>query len=655
MELLSVLIKKKSGQLLIEALMGLAIASIILPALFLGFFATKQGKAQQNQRIQAIALMKEAQEAARSVREKGWSNFTTDGNYHPQIIGNTWNLQAGNEIIEDNFTRTVTITSVQRDANGEIVLSGGTVDTSTKKVEVSVSWTQPYTSSVRSVMYITRFLGNGVFTQTTQSDFNAGLRNGTIVQSTSGSPLPDDGEVIFASAQHGDWCQPSLTLSAIDLPKNGIANALYAIEGKAFAGTGDNASGVSYASVSISNSDPPSAQLDYTFDGYKTNDVFGEQNYAFIATDNNFKEVVIININSVVNGKYQEAGYFNAPGNGSGNSIFVSGQLGFVTSGNKLYSFNLSSKTGERQILDPDGITLPGIGNKIYVVGNYVYVAIGGSNIALQIVDATNPSNLFLSGSANIDPLNLDSGESGRAVFVNTTGDRAYLASSASSALPEFHIINTSSKNGNLPIISSFDTNGMNPKALSIVPKRAIIVGIGGQEYQVLNISNESSLSSCGGLQIDTGVNGIATVREADGDLYAYIITGDQTSEFKIIEGGPGGVYADEGTFESSAINLGSNTAFNRFSVASAVPTDTDLKFQIASAQPATSCVDATYTYVGPDGTDQTYFSSSGGPMFIPGIIFNNPAQCFRYKAYFSSQDYFLTPTIFDVSVYYSL
>ena len=36
------------GQLLIEALIALALATILLPALFAGFFASKQGKAQKS-------------------------------------------------------------------------------------------------------------------------------------------------------------------------------------------------------------------------------------------------------------------------------------------------------------------------------------------------------------------------------------------------------------------------------------------------------------------------------------------------------------------------------------------------------------------------------------------------------------------------------
>ncbi|MFI5265654.1 MAG: hypothetical protein ACHQT7_02820, partial [Candidatus Levyibacteriota bacterium] len=151
--------KKNSGQLLIEALMGMALAAIILPALFLGFFAAKQGKAEQDQRIQAVALMKEAEEVVRSVREKGWSSFASDGVFHPAVNGTAWSFSAGSENV-NGFTRTITISDDYMDATRVIVQSGGTLDPSVKKIDITVLWNQPYASSVASTMYVSRYLQN---------------------------------------------------------------------------------------------------------------------------------------------------------------------------------------------------------------------------------------------------------------------------------------------------------------------------------------------------------------------------------------------------------------------------------------------------------------------------------------------------------------
>ncbi|MFC1687410.1 type II secretion system protein J [Patescibacteria group bacterium] len=55
-----------------------------------------------------------------------------------------WQLAAGSEIISTDpiFSRDITIVNLQRDVDGNIVESGGTVDPNTKKTTVTVSWTE---------------------------------------------------------------------------------------------------------------------------------------------------------------------------------------------------------------------------------------------------------------------------------------------------------------------------------------------------------------------------------------------------------------------------------------------------------------------------------------------------------------------------------
>ena len=112
--------------------------------------------------------------------------------------------------------------------------------------------------------------------------------------------------------------------------------------------------------MTISNANPPVAAIARTFDGFKTNGVFGETNYAYLATDNNSKEIEIVNLTT---NPYSEAGYFNAPGNDEGDSVFVAGNVGYMTDENKLYTFELSSKTGSRGQLG--SVNLAGDGKRL--------------------------------------------------------------------------------------------------------------------------------------------------------------------------------------------------------------------------------------------------------------------------------------------------
>ncbi|MEK7152968.1 MAG: hypothetical protein AAB834_03410, partial [Patescibacteria group bacterium] len=358
---------------------------------------------------------------------------------------------SGSEIIS-NFTRSLVISDVNRDSvTGNIVATGGIPDPSTKQVDISVTWGTPLASSVTTTMYFTRYLDNLAYTETTRTQFEAegSIIAGTTVTDTAG------GEVTLGGGGHGDWCAPDLTLAQVDLPKNGVANALTAIpatanpsrDGYAFAGTGDNASGVSFARVDITDTDPPQATSPPSnhFDpggNMKTNDVFGEADYGYLATDTNSKEIVIISLTA----PYSESGYFDAPGpggpspkgNGQANSVFVNGSTGYMTTGTMFYTFDLSSKTGNRGA--PTGqVQLSGTGEKVTIVGSYAYVAISGNTgRELEII---NISNLSIVAWADV------SGVNGRDVYVTENGSRAYLVT-ANSPSPELFIIDTSSQTG---------------------------------------------------------------------------------------------------------------------------------------------------------------------------------------------------------------
>lgn len=636
-------LKLQSGQSLVELIIVMALSVVILPALLTGLVSSRQGKAQQSQRTQAVYLLNETIDAVRSVREKGWTAFSANGTFHPVIFGTNWTLATGSAVV-NGLTQSVVVGNANRDTNGTIVVSGGSPDPSSKKINVAISWGQPYASTVSATLFMTRYLDNNSFTQTTAADFNVGTKSGTIITNTAG------GEVTLGSGGHGDWCAPNLTLQTLDLPKNGVANAISAIEGRVFAGTGDNASGVSFANVNITTTYPPVSSIKGTFDGFKTNGIFGETNYAYLATDNHSKEIEIV---SIANTPYVEAGYFDAPGQGTGNSIFVSGNVGYVTDGSgNLYSIDLSAKSGSR--LQLGSISLAGIGTKVFVAGSYAYVAINSSSTQMQIINISNPASMSVVGQAQV------AGQGARDVFVNPTATRAYLVTSSSSNQKEFFIVDISTKTGSRPTLGSYEAQGMSPKGVrAVTNNKAIIVGTGGEEYQVIDISTESIPVRCGGLNIDTGVNGVSSVIQNNGDVFSYIITGDASTELKIIEGGPGGSYVPSGDFISSVFDAGYSTAFNRFDVSVNRPTLTDIKFQVAvSPAVSGSCANSTYNFVGPDSSLATYFTTSvtsgiqGFSFPIPPSI--NPGRCFKYKAFFSTTDPTANPIFNDIIVNYS-
>ena len=653
--------KGESGQSLVELMIAIGLISLLLPAILSGIMASRGGRAQDDQRVGAVAVLKDAQEAVRSVYLRDWTEIENNGIYHPEISTDKWILASGSGII-NGFTVSADIDDVYRDSNGDIVISGGEIDPSTKEVLVTVSWNSPFSSSISSTNYFTRYV-NYSHLETTVSDFTPGATSsGTLDIAITDT---DGGEFQLSSGGgNGDWCSPDPVQAEYNLPKNGVANAISAIEGEISVGTGENASGVSYASVNVDLDLPPNPQIQETFDGYKTNVVFNENDYAYIGTDTNSKEVVIINLNEYsdppTNSKYKEEGYFDAPGAGDGDAIAVSGDYGYMADGSDFYIFDLSSKSGSRSQVNSSALGLSGNAEKIIIIGNYAFVATDATTNQLQIINISDPANPTVVGERSV------SGGAGKDVAVNETGTRAYLATANSASKDEFFIIDTQDKSApTLVTGGTFDTNGMDPKGVGVVTgNRAIIVGTGGtDQYQVLNIANENSPTICGTLQVPTGINGLATVLQSNGLAFSYIITGDSSSELKVILGGAGsgGNYNSAGVFESYVFEAATEAAWNKFFATTSVPQNTTLGFRVAvKSGIAGKCSGVVFEdadFVGPDGTTGTLFTSAGGQIPFVSISpnYSNPGRCMKYRAYLETTDITQTPVIYEVNFNYSL
>src|SRR3989338_7096778 len=110
----------KKGQSLIELLLAIGLSAILLPALITGLVTSRSGKSQQVARVEAITLLKETQEAVRSIRNRDWSNITINGTYYPVISGSMW-ASASGSLSTNGFTKSYTVSDVNRDATGAIV------------------------------------------------------------------------------------------------------------------------------------------------------------------------------------------------------------------------------------------------------------------------------------------------------------------------------------------------------------------------------------------------------------------------------------------------------------------------------------------------------------------------------------------------------
>lgn len=188
---------KTGGQILIELVLALGIASILISALVGGLIGVRSGTNLSTNILNANFLFQEAIEAVRSVRETGWPQLASNGTYHPVISGSNWSLVSGNEVT-GAFTREIIIDDTRRDTNGNIVNAGGKIDPSTKKIKLSVSW-QGYgsISSINQTFYLSRWQGNTTWIQTTQLEFDQGTKTNVVTTNISG------GEVVLAPISGG--------------------------------------------------------------------------------------------------------------------------------------------------------------------------------------------------------------------------------------------------------------------------------------------------------------------------------------------------------------------------------------------------------------------------------------------------------------------
>lgn len=137
-------IKLNKGFGLLEVVVTIGIVTILLLGILqLLNFSLINVRDSEN-RSQATNLASEAMEITRQVRDSDWNNFSaldTENSLHP-VLGTEWALEAGCDTV-DIFTRCVDIDRVFRDAaSGNPVESGGTEDTDSRKVKVTISWTE---------------------------------------------------------------------------------------------------------------------------------------------------------------------------------------------------------------------------------------------------------------------------------------------------------------------------------------------------------------------------------------------------------------------------------------------------------------------------------------------------------------------------------
>lgn len=187
--------KQHKGESILEILLAIAIFAIVLPPVLYTMGLLAGGEPKRNIYFDATVYTEDAKTAVQQMKSASWATVATNGTYSLDTVGGAHTLTpvAGTPTPAANgLIRTITIADVYRES-GQIVSTGGVVDSATKKISIQVSWDQSQDPLVTEY-YITRTDALGTFRQSSDDDFTQGGASFAGTQVVSGSE-PEDATI----------------------------------------------------------------------------------------------------------------------------------------------------------------------------------------------------------------------------------------------------------------------------------------------------------------------------------------------------------------------------------------------------------------------------------------------------------------------------
>lgn len=143
--------KSQHGFSVIEVLISLGMVVLIVASIGTALAANNRLSQTGNAKDVASAYARESMETLTQQASTYFACFGTPNCWNQFSVSGPYYINSSNQLVSgsDNptssqvvFTRTITIIDLQRDANGNIVDTGGTVDANSKQVTVTVKWSQ---------------------------------------------------------------------------------------------------------------------------------------------------------------------------------------------------------------------------------------------------------------------------------------------------------------------------------------------------------------------------------------------------------------------------------------------------------------------------------------------------------------------------------
>lgn len=150
----------KRGISIIEVIIASTIISLTVISISVAYGNFVYLSRQNTAKVQAALLLDEGVEAIKTMRGERWSNIastTASTTYYYTWMTDKWRATTSPVVIDGMFYRTFVVSPVYRDNSTFNILTNtsGTLDDGTKKVDITVAWTDKGATSTRSTtMYI---------------------------------------------------------------------------------------------------------------------------------------------------------------------------------------------------------------------------------------------------------------------------------------------------------------------------------------------------------------------------------------------------------------------------------------------------------------------------------------------------------------------
>lgn len=425
--------KDQAGFSPIEVLLAVTVFGMLVTALIGAIIYGRTSTATAGDNVRATQLAEEGLEAVRNIRDADLNNIS-DGIYGLVQSGGTWTL-SGTPDITDNYTRQLTISSVdskRKNVVANVAWSQATGANSVNIQTLLTGWGSVSTSWLNATQagsYNAQGTGNGVKIATAGNYayvVRSSSPNFIIVDvSNPASPalvtaidVANTPTNITVSGTHAYITTSSnnaeLLILDISNPASPAINATYNASGNADGLSVAIGGNYAYLTRAANGGTDEFVVLDVAtptapvrIGGYgnniSLNDVNVDGDYAYVGTNNNSRELLILNINNPASPALAKT--YDMPGNGAILAVSKYGNNLFVARTTTLTSINVSNVTSPLVL---GAVTTTGTATvndvSLDSTGTYAFLGTNSANAEFQIADISNASSMSIVRTVDVSP-----------------------------------------------------------------------------------------------------------------------------------------------------------------------------------------------------------------------------------------------------------